>query len=504
LEGKKRFGELILLHLFKSRRPEAALFLLVFSQSLVYIKGIHDLKTNMKIDSKIFRAYDIRGTYPDQLNSEAALLIGKGFGVYLQSNLSLMSPTVAVGKDVRTHSPELHKAFVDGLLSTGCQVTDIGVVPSPSMYFAVTEGKFDAGCNITASHNPKQYNGFKLVTKNAHAVFGEELQKILTIIQAGEFLSGNGQLTSDSFHDVYLERIKSVFRFTRPLRVVIDTGNGVAAPLYPEVIRSLGHEVLELYTEQDGNFPHHEPDPVVEANLADLKQKVMDETADIGIAFDGDGDRVGIVTEKGEFINADQLLMLLSEDVLTRYPGGAIVFTVSNSQSLFDLVQQWGGKPVMCQVGHSYVEQAMTANDAILGGEQSGHFFLPEDYYQYDDALVTACRVLKILSDSDQSISLMFAHYPVLYSEPEIRPYCPDEDKFKVLERVKEYFKEKYPNTTLDGIRMDFGQGGWAGIRVSNTSPCLSITMEAQTPEHLDEIREIVLGHLKTYTEIDL
>ena len=459
------------------------------------------------IDQKIFRAYDIRGTYPNQLNEEVAELIGKGFGTYLTNDRSPMTNDrfrVVVGMDVRTHSPELHTAFIRGLLKTGCDVVDIDVCPSPFMYFVNSYGKYDAGCAITASHNPKEYNGFKLVTRNAHAVFGDELQKIYQIIQKGEFAQGEGQILDheDPF-EPYFEKLKNLFPTSKKLKVVVDTANGVAGNLYPNLIRNLGHEVIELYTELDGTFPNHEPDPIVEANLEDLKKKVLEEKVDIGLAFDGDGDRVGIITEKGKFINADQVLMLLSKDILSRHPGKSIVFTVSNSQSLFELVKKWGGKPVMCAVGHSYVEHAMTENDAILGGEQSGHFFLPEDYYQYDDALVTALRILKIMTDSNHPISDLINQFPKTYALPEIRPKCADEVKFDVLEKIKNHFKDKYPSTTLDGIRMDFGNGGWSGIRVSNTSPCISITMEAQTPEHLEEIKGIVLGHLKEYSEID-
>ncbi|MBU0727667.1 phosphomannomutase/phosphoglucomutase [Patescibacteria group bacterium] len=455
------------------------------------------------VDSKIFRAYDIRGTYPEQLNVENAKLIGKAFGTYLRHKLDLEAPKVVVGMDCRIHGPELHEAFVNGLLSTGCNVTNIGLSPSPFLYFVNTEGKFDGGCNISASHNPKEYNGFKLVTRNAHAVFGDEIQKVYQIIEKGEFLEGEGKKVSGDYYQFYLNKIKNLFGESRYLKVVVDTGNGVAGATYPKILRELGHEVIELYTELDGTFPNHEADPIVEANLEDLKKKVLEEKADIGFGFDGDGDRLGVITEKGEFINADKVLMLLSKDVLSRHKGGTIVFTVSNSQSLFDLVTTWGGKPIMCEVGHSYVENAMTKHNAVLGGEQSGHFFLPEDYYPYDDALVTACRILNIVGHNEREVSYVFDDFPKTYDEPEIRPYCSDDEKFQVLEKVKLYFLDKYPNTTLDGIRMDFGNGGWAGIRVSNTSPRISITMEAQTPDHLEEIKEIILGHLKTYSEID-
>lgn len=457
----------------------------------------------MEIDQKIFRAYDVRGTYPDQVNTKTAKLIGKGFGTYLQINKGINSPKVAVGMDCRTHSPELHEAFVKGLLSTGCNITNIDKCPSPYLYFVNTSGKFDGGCVITASHNPAEYNGFKLVTSNAHAIFGDELLKIYQIIEKGEFSSGTGKMISGDYYDFYLQKIKTIFTYSRPLKIVIDTGNGIGGIMYPKILKDLGHEVVELYTELDGTFPNHEADPIVEENVEDLKKKVVEENANLGIAFDGDGDRCGVITEKGEFVNADKLLMLLAKDVLSRHKNRSVVFTVSNSQSLFDLAAKWGGKPIMCEVGHSYVENAMTKHNAILGGEQSGHFFLPEDYFQYDDALIASCRILKILDEEKRTISELLEQFPKTFDQPEMRPYCSDEVKFEILDKVKEYFKDKYPNTTIDGIRMDFSNGGWAGIRVSNTSPRISITMEAQTSEHLEEIKEIVLGHLKSCPEID-
>ncbi len=454
------------------------------------------------VDRNSFRAYDIRGTYPDQLNVDVAFLIGKAFASFLHHKKGLQAPSIVVGRDARTHSKELQQSFIRGLLESGCKVKNLGLAASPYLYFANTFGKFDAGCNITASHNPKQYNGFKLMTKDAHAVFGDEIQNIYDLIQAENFIDGRGELGKADYQDEYFKKIESLFNFKKSLKVVVDTGNGIAGAFYPSILRKLGHEVVELYTELDGTFPNHEPDPIVEDNLTDLKYKVVEEKADLGFAFDGDGDRCAMVTEKGEFIDADKILILLSKDALSRHQGGAVVFTVSNSQVLFELVEQWGGKPIMAKVGHSYVEHAMTEHKAILGGEQSGHFFLPEGYYQYDDALVTACRLLKIFSDDEKPASALFHEFPKTFAEPEIRPYCPDEAKFEIIAKVTEHFESKYDCNTLDGVRIDFGDGGWAGIRVSNTSPKISITMEAKTQAALDTIKSEVLTHLKGYPEI--
>lgn len=455
------------------------------------------------ISQTIFRAYDIRGVVGVDLSADAVELIGRGFGTFLKRQRGLTRPRVVAGRDGRTHSPELFAAFTRGLLSTGADVTATGLSPSPLLYFSNTTGGFDAGCNLTASHNPAEYNGFKLVAARGHAIYGDDLQTIYKIIQSGDFETGEGTLSSDDFFERYTEKLKSMFRFSRPLKVVADTGNGVAGAFYPQVLRALGHDVVELFTALDGTFPNHEPDPIVEKNTTALKAKVTETCADIGLAFDGDGDRVGVVTQDGHFISADRTLMLLTRDVLSRHPGGTLVYTVSNSQQLFDLAARWGGKPVLCPVGHSYVENAMQKNKAVLGGEQSGHFFLPEDYYGFDDALVTACRLLKILSDTNQTISQLFDAFPTAFSRPEMRPKCADDCKFTVLQKVRGHFSEKYPCNTLDGVRVDFGEGAWAGIRASNTSPCLSVILEAGSPARLREIGDEVLGHLRSYPEIE-
>lgn len=458
----------------------------------------------MKILQNIFRAYDIRGTYPDTLNADTAKLIGQGFASWLIKNTNIKNPTIAVGRDNRTHGLELQKSFIEGLISCGCNVSNFGLCTSPYLYFANTFGEFDAGCNITASHNPKEYNGFKLMKKNAHAVFGDDLQEIYKIIEKGEFVSGDGVMINANLMDDYFSKIKSIFSYNKKLNIAIDTGNGVAGSLYPSILRKLGHNVYEIYTELDGTFPNHEPDPIIESNLDGLKKLVLDKKADIGIAFDGDGDRCSVITEKGEFIKADTTLMLLSKDVLSRHNHANLVYTVSNSELLFDMVREWGGNVIVSKVGHSYVENEMTKHNAILGGEQSGHFFLPEDYYAYDDALITACRVLKILSDSNKTISELFEEFPKTYSNPELRPYCDDNVKFSIIEKISEFFNAKYSCNTMDGVRISFPNSAWVGIRASNTSPCLSINMEAKSLNELNKIKDIILNKLKEYPEIKL
>lgn len=451
----------------------------------------------IQVNSHVFRAYDIRGVYEDDLTAEVAMLIGKGFGTYLGGYKS-----VVVGRDGRTHSPLLQQAFIDGLVSTGCTVTNIGLAPSPLLYFANITGKFEAGCNVTASHNPAEYNGFKLVGAGGHSICGDEIQKIRFIIEKGNFISGEGSERTNSFLENYTSKLQTMFHFDRPFKVVVDSGNGVTGAFYPELMEKLGLEVIPLHTELDGTFPNHEPDPIVEANTSDLKKLVLTHEADLGISFDGDGDRMGVIDNEAFFHKADETGMLLARDVLSRHPAAKVVFTVSISETVFDDVREHGGKTVMCEVGHSFVEQAMHEHHALLGVEQSGHIFIREDYYGYDDALVAALRIIALLN-AGNSLADLYRGLPYSHIYPEIRPYCADDQKFAVIERVVKYFSEKYPCNTIDGVRIDFGERAWAGIRVSNTSPRISICLDAPSAERLEEVKKIVLDHLRSYPEID-
>lgn len=450
-----------------------------------------------QVQSQIFRAYDIRGVYEEDLTADVAELLGKGFGTYLGGNKS-----VVVGRDDRSHSPLLQQAFIDGLRSTGCMVTNIGLAPSPLLYFANIVGEFDAGCNVTASHNPAEYNGFKLVGQAGHSICGDEIQKIREIVDKGEFIESDGGVVEGSFFDQYVAKLQSMFAFDKPFKVVVDSGNGVTGAFYPDVMEKLGLEVVRLYTDLDGTFPNHEPDPIVEANTEDLKKAVLENEADIGISFDGDGDRMGVIDDNGGFHKADETGMLIARDLLTRHSGAKVVFTVSISETVFADVRDHGGETVMCEVGHSFVEQAMHEHDALLGVEQSGHIFIKESYYGYDDALVAALRVISLLNSGKSTVD-MYKELPHSFIHPEIRPYCADDVKFDVIDRVVKHFVDKYPCNTIDGVRIDFGDRAWAGIRVSNTSPRISICLDAPTQERLDDIKQIVMDHLKSYPEID-
>ncbi|MBI1934096.1 hypothetical protein HYS30_00345, partial [Candidatus Peregrinibacteria bacterium] len=308
-----------------------------------------------------------------------------------------------------------------------------------------------------------------------------------------------------SMEDTYTAFLLSRFPAAgQGLRVVIDAGNGVAGPLYTKVLRAMGCTVTELYTEPDGRFPNHPADPSKYETLQDLQRTVLREHAHVGFAFDGDGDRLGIIDEHGTIVSADKILLLLAQDHLSRFPGGSIVFTVSNSSILQSEITAWGGHPLLCPVGHSSVEHTMRAQGALLGGEQSGHFFCAEGYFPFDDALKAALHVLSILQSAGQPLSCLFESFPKVYQSPERRPHCPDERKAAIIARVKEHFLKEFPIETMDGVRIDFGDSAWAGIRQSNTSPCISVCMEARTEEKLKKVEALVLGHLREYPELQL
>lgn len=461
------------------------------------------------IDPHIFRAYDIRGKALTQLTEEASRLIGKGFGTALRRMYKKDHPVVVLGRDARTHGPQLENAMRDGLMSTGCHVVLIGMTPSPVNYFTICAGigehKIDAGVQITASHNPKDDNGIKLQLREAEAYSGDDLQMLRMQIEKKDFLDGKGSSEHADAITPYKEFLVKTFKNAgKNLKVVIDAGNGIPGPTNSEVIQNVGSDVTGLYLEPDGEFPNHPADPSKHATLKDLQAKVLETGADIGFGFDGDGDRVGLVDEKGVIRSADEILLLLARDHLKRKKNAPVVFTVSNSEILNTEIERLGGKPFMCKVGHSYVEHAMREREAQLGGEQSGHFFCGEDYFGFDDALVAALRLMKIVSSSGKTVSELMADFPKVYQAHELRPHCPDDKKTAVIAAITKHFSKSYPVNTLDGARIDFGDGAWAGIRQSNTSPCISVCMEARSPEKLKEMEKEVLGHLKSYPEITL
>ncbi|MDA1209118.1 MAG: phosphomannomutase/phosphoglucomutase [bacterium] len=455
------------------------------------------------LDPHIFRAYDIRGHIGDQITNEACELIGKAFGSTVREMYDMEHPRIAVGGDARTHTPEFEDAVIRGLVSTGCHVLHIGQTPSPINYFTICDQGLDGGMQVTASHNPKDDNGIKLQVRDAVAHSGDNIQTLRKRIDAESFITGEGKVEEyDAVHP-YIDHITTMFAGVgEGLTIGLDTGNGVAGPVYKDVLEKIGCTVTGLYIEPDGTFPNHPADPSKAATLKDLQESVQTNDLDIGLGFDGDGDRLGLVDEHGDVRSADEAILLLAKDHLSRNPGKPVVFTVSNSGALESEITKWGGRPVMCIVGHSFVEHAMTHEGALLGGEQSGHFFCGEDYYPYDDALVAALRILKIVSSDDRTLSEMCAEFPTVYQAQELRPHCDDGEKEKVIAAVTKNFQKDFPVETMDGGRIDFGDDAWAGIRQSNTSPCLSICLEARSPEKLEEITDLVMKEMSKYPEV--
>jgi phosphomannomutase/phosphoglucomutase len=457
------------------------------------------------IDPHIFRAYDIRGKAGSQITEEACEKIAQAFGSTVRELYGIDHPKIALGRDARTHGPSFEEAALRGLLACGCHVIRIGQTPSPVNYFTVCNRELDGSMQITASHNPAEDNGIKLQVRHAEAHAGDDLQVLRQRIEREDFLSGTGSQETTDAVEPYLSHIAKMFpNAGKDLHVVVDAGNGVAGPAYCEGLRRIGCKVSELYTEPDGTFPNHPADPSKHDTLRELQALVQKEQAHIGLAFDGDGDRLGVVDEMGTIRSADDILLLLAQDHLLRHKNAPVVFTVSNSGALESEIRAWGGTPIMCKVGHSFVEHAMRDHQSLLGGEQSGHFFCGENYFGFDDALVAAMRVVQILHASGTPFSTLFATFPRVYQAPELRPHCDDARKSTVVANVIEHFKNRFPVNTLDGARIDFGDGAWAGIRQSNTSPKLSIVMEARSPDDLQRIESLVLEHLKTYPEIDL
>jgi phosphomannomutase/phosphoglucomutase len=457
------------------------------------------------LSQHIFRAYDIRGIAGTDFDESGAEKIGRAYITYLIRNDGIPKPNICVGRDGRISGESMQQAFIRGAVSAGAKVTDIGLSPSPLLFFSICEGGFHGGVNITASHNPKQYNGFKLQRNDAHAICGDEIQEIWNICQNEDFETGNGSTTQKDFIREYFQKIESIVDIpTRP-KIVIDAGNGVAGAFAPELYTRLGCEVIPLYCEVDGNFPNHDADPEVEENLTDLKKTVLKTGADLGVAFDGDGDRVGFVDAEGKAYPSDLILLLLSRDLLTRHPNAKVVIDLKATQILFEDISKRGGEGVMVKTGHSFVEEKMREVGALLGGEVSGHLFFGENYYGFDDALLAGAKVIEILQKSQKPLKEHFAELPQVYNTPEIKVVCPEQHKFIVIERLVEHFVAKYGEEnclTIDGVRIDFGDGAWGIVRASNTSPKITLRFEARTAEKMEEIKNIVLEKLYEQSEI--
>lgn len=456
------------------------------------------------ISAKIFKKYDIRGKAmgdSPQITPEIAHLIGRAFGTYLKPMGDFDS--VVVGRDNRHSSLELQQALMEGLSSAGITVYDLGLVATPVVYWHAVDKGDIGGVMVTGSHLAGDQNGFKLCIGN-QTLYGRHIQALRDIIEANEFSSGQCDvIVEEDAHSRYFEDLSARIPKSRALKVVVDAGNGTGGLFAPELITQWGHQVLDcLYCEPDGDYPNHHPNPQVEENMHDLGDAVRELGANIGLAFDGDSDRVGVVDEHGQMIAADRILALLARDMLSRHAGASVVADVLSSQVLFDAIADAGGIPHMAASGHSLVKEAMREHEALLGGEMSGHIFLAENYFGFDDGFMVAGRILQLLAESDMPLSALNADLPTLYSTPEYRPHCPDEDKQTVIDTIAEQLSDQGEVVTVDGVRIRF-ERGWGLLRASNTEPVLSLRFEGETEADALAYRALFADALKAFPQVE-
>ncbi len=444
------------------------------------------------LPASIFRAYDIRGVVGDTLTTETAYWVGRAIG---SESLARGEPCVSVGRDGRLSGPELVQALIQGLLDCGCRVSDVGMVPTPALYYAANVLAGKSGVMLTGSHNPPDYNGFKIMIAG-ETLANEQITALHTRIQNNDLASGVGSVEVVDVLDRYFREIRDDIALAKPMKVVVDCGNGVAGVIAPQLIEALGCTVIPLYCDVDGTFPNHHPDPGKPENLEDLIAKVKEEKADLGLAFDGDGDRVGVVTNEGTIIYPDRLLMLFAKDVVSRNPGADIIFDVKCTRRLTALISGYGGRPVMWKTGHSLIKKKMKETGALLAGEMSGHIFFKERWYGFDDGIYSAARLLEILSQDKRDAELVFSAFPKDVSTPEINITVTDESKFRLIERLQREANWGEANlTTLDGVRVDYPKG-WGLCRASNTTPVLVLRFEADTEEELERIKQVFRSQL--------
>jgi phosphomannomutase/phosphoglucomutase len=444
-------------------------------------------ETEVKVDASIFRAYDVRGVVNQTLTPETVKLIGRAIG---SEAIQRGRNTVVVGRDGRLSGPALSRALIAGLTATGCDVVDIGVVPTPVLYFAANYlDVHQTGVVVTGSHNPPDYNGLKIMI-DGETLSGKSIQHLRERIESGNFISGQGKVQEMDIISDYIERIRSDVKLERPLRVVVDCGNGVAGAVAPQLLKAIGCEVTELFCEVDGNFPNHHPDPSKTENLKDLIEAVRQTQADIGLAFDGDGDRLGVVTNEGNIIWPDRVLMLFAGDILDRNPGGLIIYDVKCSRFLDGIIREHGGEPLMWKTGHSFIKAKIKETGALLAGEMSGHIFFKERWYGFDDGLYAAARLLEILGKDERPATEVFASLPDSVNTPELNVAMQEGEPPRFIERLlaSAHF-EGAQVSTIDGLRADF-EDGWGLVRASNTTPVLVLRFEADDQAALTRIME--------------
>lgn len=450
------------------------------------------------INPQIFRQYDVRGVAERDLTDDTVTLLGKAFGTFVKRSGSAQ---VLVGMDNRLSSERLRRAIIDGLLATGCDVIDIGLVVTPVLYYARVHYGIDGGVMITGSHNPPDENGFKLALGGG-TIHGEDIQKLKQMMEEKDFVTGSGKLEQRDGVPPYLAMLREKIDLgSRRLKVAVDCGNGTGALFAEQVLRGWGCEVVPLYCTSDGSFPNHQPDPVKTANLVELKKAVAEEGADLGLAFDGDADRIGVVDETGGVLWGDMLMCLYWREIIAKHPGAQAIIEVKCSQALVDEVVRLGGQPFFYKTGHSLIKAKMKEVGAVFTGEMSGHMFFADEYYGFDDAFYAAGRLLRILARSDRKLSQLAADLPQYYSTAETRVPCADQDKFTLVQNLVEYFRKDYEVIDIDGARVLFGDG-WGLVRASNTQPVLVARCEAKSPEGLQGICTIMRQALEQFPQV--
>ena len=444
------------------------------------------------MNNAIFREYDIRGNVERDLTDDVVKDIARAFGTYM---VERGKKNASISRDCRLSSDHLRDVVIEGMVESGLDVIDIGVKPTPLFYYSLFNLDVDGGIMITGSHNPGDQNGFKVAFGKA-TLFGEEIQYIRKVIEKKRFVSGKGSVKEyTTIVADYYNFLRNNIKLNKKLKVVLDAGNGTGGVVALPIMKEMGQDVTGLYCDMDGRFPNHHPDPTVEKNIAVLKQTVLETQADIGVGYDGDADRIGVIDNEGNIIWGDYLMVIFARDILKTRKGATIVSEVKCSKNLYEEIEKNGGKPIMWKAGHSLIKQKMKETGALLGGEMSGHIFFADKFFGYDDAIYASLRLLEIMGNNNKPLSEYLKDLPKLYSTPEIRIDCPDNVKFQVVKRLTEYYKSKYKVIDIDGVRAVFNDG-WGLVRPSNTGPILVLRFEAESEDALERIQKMVTKDL--------
>jgi phosphomannomutase/phosphoglucomutase len=444
------------------------------------------------MNKEIFREYDIRGGVEKDLTDDVVKNIARAFGSYMTEH---GKKNASIGRDCRLSSDHYRDLVVEGMVESGLDVIDLGVVPSPLFYFSLFNLEVDGGIMITGSHNPADQNGFKVAYGKA-TLFGEEIQYIRKLIEEKRFVQGQGSVKEyETIVEDYYNFLRTNISLNKSFNVVIDAGNGTGGVVALPIMKEMGQNVIGLFCEMDGHFPNHHPDPTVEKNIVTLRKTVLDSRADVGIGYDGDADRIGVIDNEGNVIWGDYLMIIFARDVLKRHKGATFVSEVKCSKNLYEDVEKHGGFPIMWKAGHSLIKQKMKQTGALLGGEMSGHIFFADKFFGYDDAIYASLRLLEIMGNGDRPLSEYLKDVPKMYSTPEIRIDCPDDVKFIVVKKLTEYYKARYKVIDIDGVRAVFDDG-WGLVRPSNTGPILVLRFEAVSEKALESIQKMVMDDL--------